>query len=128
MTTKTAGQQLTDKLRTYFGIGSRTRTRRNGLNLRDAMIEMLEVNAQYPGYNTPETTEILRPGFSVACAYRKHVEGCRIDGQLARVIREMSPWQFAALLGRMVDAGVTNTYQGEVFFQQMTRDLYTKAA
>jgi len=33
----------------------------------------------------------------------------------------MSAWQFAALLGEMVDAGVTCTGDGERFFADMNR-------
>jgi hypothetical protein len=35
----------------------------------------------------------------------------------------MSAYQFAALLGRMVDAGVTTTGDGEAFFTAMARDI-----
>lgn len=38
---------------------------------------------------------------------------------VAYQIEMMSPWQFAGLLGSMIDAGVTNTFEGEEFFQNM---------
>ena len=85
------------------------------------MIEAIELAAQYPGYYVERTQDALRLGFGAALSYDKHVRGCRIDGQLARRISEMTPWHFAALLGQMVDAGVENTGAGERFFSEMTR-------
>jgi hypothetical protein len=55
-------------------------------------------------------------------SYRKHYDGYRMDPALRRHISEMSAWQFAALLGRMVDAGVANTGDGERFFAAMARE------
>jgi hypothetical protein len=33
----------------------------------------------------------------------------------------MTPWAFSAFLGDMLDAGVTNVGQAEVFFADMSR-------
>ncbi len=124
--TRTAGRKLADALRQNFKIG--TRTRRYGkvfgsrTDLHAAMIESIRNANNYPGYYGPEKTAALAPGFTVALAYGKHVAGCRIDGVLARRINEMSAYRFAELLGRMVDAGVTNVGEGERFFQEMARE------
>jgi hypothetical protein len=40
----------------------------------------------------------------------------------------MTAWQFADMLGRMVDAGVTCTGDGERFFAQMARELHAASA
>lgn len=50
-------------------------------------------------------------------------EGYRIPGILAYRISQMTPWQFAGFLGEMVDAGVTNVGEGEVFFSKMAREV-----
>jgi hypothetical protein len=118
----TDGQVLTAALRRYFSVGPRSRRYRKGTDLHAAMIEALYCAAQYPGYYCPGTQEAFRPGFGAALSYSKHVGGYRIPGTLARVISEMSPWHFAAMLGQMVDAGVTCTGDGERFFAGMARD------
>lgn len=125
--TKTAGQILADTLRANFRIG--TRTARYGkvfghrADLHNAMVEAIENGCQYEGYYGPEKTAILRSAWGAAMSYRKHVGGYRVDGALAFHINSLSAYQFAALLGRMVDAGVTNTGGGEVFFQVMAREI-----
>lgn len=124
----TKGQRLTAELRRYFSVGPRTRRYRNSADLHRDMIDMLTNNAHYPGYYSPAITEILNGTFGVALAYGKHVGGYRIDGLLRAHIAAMTPWQFAALLGQMVDASVTNTGEGELFFQNMARQIRTAVA
>lgn len=119
--TKTAGQELTNTLRRYFKVGTRTRRYRNGTDLHGDMIEAIQVATTYPGYYSGDTDRVLRSAWSVYCAYSKHVGGYRIDGSLRRRITDMSPYQFAAFLGRMVDADVTNAFEGEMFFAEMAR-------
>jgi hypothetical protein len=43
-------------------------------------------------------------------------------------INALSPYQFCNLLGRMVDAGITNVGEGEQFFAQLRTELYAQAA
>jgi hypothetical protein len=122
----TPGQNLTAALRRYFDVGTRSRryrTDRYGTrrDLHRDMIEALCQAAQCPGYYSEATQDALRTGFGAALAYGKHVQGYRVSGTLIAQINAMSPWQFAALLGRMVDAGVENTGTGEEFFEAMGR-------
>ena len=127
-TTQTAGQNLTAALRRYFSVGPRTRHYRKSTDLHREMVEALIYASQYPGYYSEKTQDALRPGFGAALAYDKHVNGYRIDGTLRFVISEMSAWQFAALLGQMVDASVTCTGDGERFFAEMARTARQAAA
>lgn len=127
-TTQTAGQALTATLRRYFSVGPRTRRYRKDrygyrADLHREMIEAITNAAQYPGYYVESTNEALRAGFGAALAYGKHVDGYRIDGVLRFTIAEMGPWNFAALLGQMVDAGVETTGAGERFFSEMAREM-----
>ena len=115
----TKGQELTATLRRSFGMNSRTRMVRNGLNLRSEMLEAITNASYYPGYYSEAKTAIYRAGFGAVQAYGKHVDGYRIDGTLRFQITSMSPWEFAGLLGAMVDAGVENCGTGETFFHQM---------
>jgi hypothetical protein len=123
--TATAGQIFADAIRKSFAIG--TRTGRYGkvfghrTDMHNAMIEAIENAVQLPGYYSAERTEIYRAAWGAAMSYRKHVNGYRIDGVLARRINALSAYRFAELIGRMIDAGVTTTGDGEVFFQDMAR-------
>ena len=120
-TQDTAGQNLTAALRRYFSVGPRTRRYRKGTDLHIEMVAAISMAAQYPGYFVERTQDALHAGYGAALAYEKHVQGYRISGTLAARISAMSAWQFAALLGQMVDAGVTCTGAGERFFTEMGR-------
>ncbi len=120
----TSGQTLTATLRRYFSLGARSRRFRadrygDRRDLHHDMIEALCNAAQCPGYYAPATQDALHTGFGAALAYGKHISGYRVSGTLIAAINAMSPWQFAGLLGDMVDAGVTNTGEGERFFSEM---------
>lgn len=119
--TATAGQNLTAALRRYFSIGPRTRRYRKGSDLHAEMVEAIMLAAQYPGYYCEGTQTALQAGFGTALAYEKHVGGYRISGTLAMQINAMTAYQFAGLLGQMVDAGVETTGAGERFFSEMGR-------
>ena len=127
-TQNTAGQELATALRYYLSIGTRTRRYRKDrygycADLHAQMIEAIMQAAQLPGAHSERIENALRPGFGTALAYEKHVQGYRISGTLACEINSMSPWNFAALLGRMVDAGVETTGDGERFFADMARTM-----
>jgi hypothetical protein len=127
VTDLSAGQLLAAALRQTFRVG--TRTRRYGTlfghrtDLHNAMVEAIENATQLPGYYSAEKTEILRTAWGAARSYRKHVGGYRIDGLLAQHINGLSAYQFAALLGRMVDAGVATTGDGERFLDAMAHEI-----
>ena len=130
-TSKTAGQILAAELRRSFWIG--TRTSRYGkifgvrTDLHDAMVEAIENAVRRPGYYGPERTEVYRAAWGAVMSYRKHYDGYRMDPAVRRYISEMSAYQFAALLGRMADAGVANTGDGERFFADMTCETISPA-
>ncbi len=130
--TITAGQILAVTLRANFRIGTRTgrygRVFGHRTDLHEAMVEAIENASRYPGYYNAEKTAVFGTASASARSYRKHYDGYRIDGVLRRHISEMSAYQFAALLGRMVDAGITNVGEGERFFDQMARDLHAQVA
>ncbi len=127
VTTQSAGQILAAELRRMLRIG--TRTGRYGKvfgvrsDLHAEMIETIENAVTLPGYHNTERTEILRAAWGAVLSYRKHYDGHRMDSVLRWKISEMSAYQFAALLGRMVDAGITTTGDGETFFAAMAREI-----
>jgi hypothetical protein len=116
---KTPGQALAARLRYYLSIGPRTRRYRKGDDLHRAMIEALNYAATQPGYHTEATQDALAPGFPAALSWEKHILGCRASSSVVAAVNAMSPWRFAGLLGRMVDAGVSCTGDGERFFREM---------
>ncbi|MFY1595579.1 hypothetical protein [Micromonospora sp. WMMD737] len=122
-TASTPGQGLTAELRRYFRIGTRTpRYRRSPVggreDLHTAMVREIEFVCTHG--ETHSRAAALKAGWGAALSYEKHYEGYRIDPVLRREIELLSPYRFAALLGRMVDAGVTNTGEGERFFREMS--------
>lgn len=116
MTEQTAGQKLTAEIRRYFSIGTRTRRFRKSENVCEHIIESLQYATVYPGFFAERTQTTFRTGYTVACAYAKHVGGYRICATKIAAIRAMSPWRFAAFLGEMLDAGFTNMGEAEDFF------------
>lgn len=127
-TVKTPGQVLAAELRREFSIGARTRRRRGRTDFRRDIIEAIESATRYPGTYVGARHEAYARAWVIACAWRKHVDGYRIDGVLHSRITQMSPWQLTALLGRMVDAGISNVGEAEVFFQAMACEAYAAAA
>lgn len=121
--TRTAGQELTATLRRYFHIGPRTRKGRNGDNLHADMLQNIAYAATEPGYFTPTTEAALRAGWVAYLSYQKHIAGYRVDGNLIFHITSLSPWHFAAFLGAIVDAGISNVGEAERYFNQMARDI-----
>jgi hypothetical protein len=78
--TQTTGQQLTATLRKSFQVGPRTRDYRDGLSLKDRMLESIENAITYPGYYGPERTALSQAASGALRSYQKHVDGYRIDG------------------------------------------------
>lgn len=116
----TKGQQLAATLRRLHKVGTRTRRYRGRLSVVESMLESISNAAnQYPGYYTGETYQVLSSAAAVYWAWQKHVEGYRIRPELCAQIKALSPWQTAKLLGQMVDAGITNNGEGEMFFAQL---------
>jgi hypothetical protein len=127
-TTQTAGQALTAEIRRYFHIGPRTRNYRDGINIKNDMFGAISNALTYPGYYNDRTQAILTTASGAFHSWNKHVEGYRIDGVLAFYLRSLTPYELAAYLGRMVDAGVENVGQGETFFQTEARRIHALAA
>ena len=116
-TTATQGQQLANTLRRIKHIGPRTRQQRGHLNMRDDIIESIRLAATMPGYYSPRIQEALSVAFVAANAWTKHVEGYRLSGTQIAELKALSPWRFTALLGEMVDAGITNSGEAERWFR-----------
>ena len=115
-----AGTEFASMARKHFHLSPRTRQYREGLNMKREILEAIANATQYPGYYSEAKTETFRAAWPAYLSYTKHVDGYRIAGEKAYAIEKMTPWQFAGFLGQMIDAGVSNTFEGEVFFQKMS--------
>lgn len=123
----TKGQKFAKTMRYTLSIGTRTR-RYAGRDMHAAILDAINETNLYPGCRSEETETILRTAYGAWMSYQKHIAGYRVDGQLIAHINALSPWQFCNLLGRMIDAEVTNVGQGEEFFAAMRAELYAQAA
>lgn len=117
----TAGIEFTKMVRKNFGISARTRTYRAGINMKNEILEAIANSNNYPGYYSEAKTELFRAAYPILNAYAKHVQGGRVDPLVAYEIELMSPYKFAGFLGEMIDAGVTNNFEGEEFFRNMRK-------
>lgn len=123
MTSKTNGQQLAATLRRIHHIGTRTRqTRKDPLGTKakqnviaDAMAS-IDQAALHPGCYTKPTEDALKTGWAAVSGWYKHVEGYRLNGAQTAYLKSLTPWQFTALLGEMVDAGISNVGEAERWF------------
>lgn len=124
----TKGQQFAKVMRSNLGIGARTRRFRKGVDLHAEILECIRNATYYPGYYTGQRAELFQAAFGAQVSYVKHIAGYRADATVVSHVNALSPWQFCALLGDMIDAEITNVGQGEVFFTEMARRLYAQAA
>lgn len=124
----TKGQQFAKTMRSNLGIGARTRRFRKGVDLHAEILDCIRNATYYPGYYTGERAELFQAAFAAQVSYTKHIAGYRADATVVAHINALSPWQFCALIGEMVDAGISNVGDGERFFTQLRTELYTQAA
>lgn len=113
------GTEFAQMVRKNLHMNTRTRNYRDGRSMKDRILEDIATSNNFPGYYNEERSALYRAAYPVFNAYMKHVKGFRIDGMVAYQIEKMSPWQFAGFLGEMIDAGITNSFEGEIFFQNM---------
>jgi hypothetical protein len=123
----TKGEQFAKTMRYTLSIGTRTRRHAADRDLHTEILNAISETNLYPGCRSQETEAIFRTAYGAWMSYQKHVAGYRLDGQLIAHINAMSPWQFCNLLGRMIDAEVTNTGEGERFLAELHAELFAPA-
>ncbi|MFJ3950251.1 hypothetical protein ACIPXV_09300 [Streptomyces libani] len=124
----TKGQIFAREMRSHLHIGARTRRTRQGRDLHEQILECITNAAWNPGYYAASRQEVFQAGFGAWISYDKHIAGYRADGDLIAHIKGLTPHQFCALLGDMIDAGMANVGEGERFFAEMARSLCAQAA
>jgi hypothetical protein len=127
-TMETIGRRFAKDMRENLGIGTNTPRRRSGLDLHAEILECVRNATWYPGYYGETRTELFRKAYGAVLSYDKHIAGYRASGDVISHINNLSPYQFSALIGRMVDAGITNVGEGEQFFYAMARDLHAQTS
>ncbi|MEV5129289.1 hypothetical protein AB0K87_02000 [Streptomyces sp. NPDC053705] len=127
----TKGQVFAREMRTYLHIGARTRRFNSKKWQQDGHRDVLSLIAEAnnePGMRNVEREAIFQTAYAALCSWEKHIDGYRADAVLVAHINNMTPYQFCALLGDMIDAEISNVGQGERFFRSMTGRLYAQAA
>jgi hypothetical protein len=124
--TQTEGQRFAATIRRIQSIGPRTRARRDGLSVREGILDAVRNAAQYPGYYGDETTAALRPAMPIVYGWDKHIDGYRVDGEVRYALTSLSPWRFAEFVGRLIDDGVTNVGEMETWLRQHGREYVTE--
>lgn len=120
---QTAGQKFTASMIRNFGIGTRTRNRKA---LREDVLEAVVNAATVPGYYNEARAAAFSPAYAAVNGYYANSGGNRVDAIVGWYLREgVSAYQFVKMLGRMVDAGVTTTYQAEQFFHGLRDEART---
>lgn len=127
----TKGQIFAREMRSYLRIGARTRRFDAKKWQQDGHRDILNLIAEannFPGTRNTASETIFRTAFAALCSWEKHIDGYRADAVLVSHINGMTPYQFCALLGDMIDAEISNVGEGEQFFADMARSLYARAA
>lgn len=124
----TKGQIFAREMRSYLHIGARTRRfdSKKWMNdgHRDVMQAIADAN-NYPGGTEREA--IFRTASAALRCWEKHIAGYRADAVLVSRINSMTPHQFVGLIGDMIDAEISNVFEGERFFADMAGRLYAQA-
>jgi hypothetical protein len=122
-TAQLTAQDIATEIRRYFSIGPRTRRYRSGHDLHADIFEAIQNENHYPGYYTERTARVLRPAAPILRAWDKFVIGCRLPGTTIYALTSLSPYKLAALIGRMVEAGITNNGEAECWFADHREEI-----
>ncbi|MEY9839438.1 hypothetical protein [Streptacidiphilus sp. EB103A] len=120
----TRGQNFAREMRSYLRIGTRSRRFQTGRWILDGHRDVLTLIAEAhtrSGSTERRREDLFRSAFAAMCAWHKHIDGYRAHPALVLRINSMTPHQFCGLLGEMIDAGVSNNWEGEEFFAAMNR-------
>jgi hypothetical protein len=127
----TTGQNFAREMRSYLQIGPRTRrfnSKKWTVDGHRDVINLIAEASYNPGMYNADREAIFRTAGAALRSWEKHIDDCRADVNLVAHINAMTPYQFVGLLGDMVDAGITNVGEGERYFAEMARRLYSQAA
>ncbi|WP_158889059.1 hypothetical protein [Amycolatopsis anabasis] len=132
MTQFTQGQQLAAELRSVFRLLPQTRWYRlndvrdeasvpyDELNHEAMWSEVWQATCRPESYRAEHSDRVARLafGFHAMRGWLRCVTGNRSHPVLCSRLQELTPWQFAAYLGRMADTGITGGADFEAWFRQ----------
>jgi hypothetical protein len=114
----TAGQLFAKRACKISSVGPATRRWRDGENVVKRIIQNVLDASTMPGCYSKETENELKVAFGAVYAWMDLVDGFRtITAEQHEVYSQIGPYQFAKIIGEMVDAGVSNRGEGETFFR-----------
>lgn len=122
------GQEFAAEMRHFLSIGTRTRRDRKGLDLHREIADWIKSAAMEPGSVHPDQEAAFRPAFNAACSWFKWINLGRADYTVIEYVNSLSPYQFCAFLGQMIDDGITTTSQAGTYFSEMRTRLLALAA
>lgn len=127
----TKGQIFAREMRSYLHIGPRTRRFNSKKWMKDGHRDVMDLIAEAsysPGMRNAEREAIFQTASAALRSWEKHIDGYRADAVLVSRINSMTPHQFVGLLADMIDAEISNVYEGEQFFAAMAHRMYAQAA
>lgn len=114
----TKGQQFVKAITTLHHVGPRTRRYRDDRDLFNAILGDVREATIAPFMFSEQRAAALQAGWTAVNAYYKHIDGGRIDPTKCIAVKSLSPYQFAKFLGRMIDAGISNMLEAEIWLQR----------
>lgn len=123
----TKGQKFAIEMRHFLSIGTRTQRTRRGLDLHRTIVEWVKSAAMEPGSLHPDQEAAFRTAFGAACSWFKWIKLGRADYTVIEHIDSLSPYQFCAFLGQMIDDEVKTTSQAGTYFSEMRTRLQAAA-
>lgn len=117
------GQKFAKEMRYFLAIGTRTPRYRKGIDLHAEIADWVRIAAMEPGTLYSSQQDSFLPAFDPACSWYKHIKAARASYLVIEHVNAMSPYQFCAMLGQMIDARVHTTSQGAQYFDQMRARL-----
>lgn len=127
----TTGQIFAREMRSYLHIGASTRRFNNKKWMKDGHRDVMDLIAEAsysPGMRNAEREAIFQTASAALRSWEKHIDGYRADAVLVSHINSMTPYQFVGLIADMIDAEISNVYEGEQFFAAMAHRMYAQAA
>jgi hypothetical protein len=127
----TKGQIFAREMRSYLHIGARTRRFNSKKWTKDGHRDVMDLIAEAsysPGMRNAEREAIFQTASAALRSWEKHIDGYRADAVLVSRINSMTPHQFVGLIADMIDAEISNVFEGELFFAEMARRVYAQAA
>jgi hypothetical protein len=127
----TKGQIFAREMRSYLHIGARTRRFDSKKWMKDGHRDVMDLIAESsydPGMRSADSEAIFQTASAALRSWEKHIDGYRADAALVSRINSMTPHQFVGLIADMIDAEISNVFEGEQFFAAMARRMYAQAA